>query len=115
MYILIGIIALLLIIVIFYFLSKGKADSASPEGDAKRFARLLVSEIKLYNENKVQTGLKNNNLSDSLRAEISDARMKYKKRIPRTDLENHFDEALVEILADGNQEKLGSEIRSCFK
>ena len=117
MYILIGIIALLSIIAIFYFLSKGKADSASasPEDDAKRFARLLVSEIKLYNENKVQLGLQNNNLFDILRDEIGEARIKYKKRIPQADLENNFDDALVEILADGNQDKLGSGIRSCFK
>ncbi len=115
MYYLTGLIGLIAVIAIFYFLSKGKTGAENSENDAKRFARRLVSEIKLYNESKVERALQNNNLLVSLREEIGETRMKYKKRIPQVDLERHFDDAVVEILADGNPDKLGSEIRSCFR
>ena len=53
MYILLGIIALLILFAVFYFSSKGKGVQSDSADDAKMFARLLVSEIKLYNEKKV--------------------------------------------------------------
>ena len=115
MYYLIGIIALLVLAAVFYFLSKGKGEPGNAENDAKRFARLLVSEIKLYNETKIQSALQNNNLFDALRNEIGEAQRTYKKRFPAVESEKHFDDALVEILADGDASKLGSGIRSCFK
>ena len=121
MNILFVIFALLVLIAIFYFLSKNKGDlagledSIGLENDARRFARLLVSEIKLYNEDKVQRGLQNNNLAESLRDEIVEARSRYNKRIAGDDMQSYFDDALVEILADGDATKLGSGIRSCFK
>ena len=115
MYYLIGIIALLGLAAVFYFLTRGRSEPNNSENDAKRFARLLVSEIKLYNESKIQSALQNNNLFDALRNEIGEAQTTYKKRFPGAESEKYFPDALIEILADGDVCKLGSGIRSCFK
>ena len=99
---------LVLVILIFRSFSKGEnKDQDLVENDAKRFAKLLVSEIKLYNEYKLQRGLKNNNLYESLNLEIEEARKKFKKRFSKTDFDWIFDNALVEVLADGDKSKLG--------
>ena len=115
MYIFLGIIALLALIAAFYFLSKGKGAQNNSEADAKKFARLLVSEIRLYNADKVQRGLQNNNLSDSLRGEIDEARRIYKKQITNADSESYFDQAVIDILADGDKSKLNSGFKSSLK
>ena len=100
---------------VFYFLSKDKGEETDSEADAKRFARLLVSEIKLFNESKVQHGLQNKNLSDTLRDEIREARKKYKSRIPNAADERYFDHALIEVLADGDQSKFDEGIKSSLR
>ena len=45
-------------------------DDRRYHNDARRFARLLVSEIKLYNEQKVRDGREQGNLYERLREEI---------------------------------------------
>lgn len=77
------------------------------ETDARRFARLLVAEIKLSEDYKVERGLRNNNLYDSLQDEIESARKKYKKRILDKNQEKYFDDAVLEVLAGGDRSKLG--------
>jgi len=101
-----GMIALGVIILIHYFFFR-KEVKPQVENDAVRFARLLVAEIKLNNDYKVQRGLKNNNLYESMKDEIDEARNKYKKRISDESLEGKFDNALIEILADGDKNRLG--------
>jgi hypothetical protein len=78
--------------------------------DARRFARLLVSEIKLYNEQKVKDGREQGNLYGLLRDEIDRSRQMYDKRAhpsvaPRYD---YFHQELVNTLADGDAAKLGA-------
>jgi hypothetical protein len=78
--------------------------------DARRFARLLVSEIKLYNEQKVTDGRAGGNLYDRLRDEIDRSRQMYDKRVhasvsPRFD---YFHQELVNTLAEGDASKLGA-------
>jgi hypothetical protein len=78
--------------------------------DARRFARLLVSEIKLYNEQKVTDGRAEGNLYDRLRDEIDRSRQMYDKRVhpsvsPRYD---YFHQELVNTLAGGDAAKLGA-------
>jgi hypothetical protein len=78
--------------------------------DARRFARLLVSEIKLYNEQKVTDGRAEGNLYDRLRDEIDRSRQMYDKRVhpsvvPRFD---YFHQELVNALAGGDASKLGA-------
>jgi hypothetical protein len=101
------IILLTLATIALYFIF-GRKNNSSPrlKNDAKRFARLLVSEIKLYESYKIERGIKNNNLYESLRNEIEEARKKYKKRISDAKFERFFDDALIEILAIGDKSKL---------
>lgn len=77
--------------------------------DARRFARLLISEIKLYNEQKVQEGRQQGNIYERLREEIDRSRQMYDKRIapPVAARYDYFHHELVNTLAEGNQEKLG--------
>ena len=79
------------------------------ETSAKRYARLLVSEIKLYHEAAVRVGRENRDLMDRLRPEIDRARKLYEERVPATAGERHtyFQQELVRTLADGNAELLG--------
>jgi hypothetical protein len=76
---------------------------------ARRYARLLVSEIKLYHESAVTAGRRDRNLLERLRAEIDRARRLYGERVPaavqaRTD---YFDQELVRTLASGDASLLG--------
>jgi hypothetical protein len=89
------------------FLPEKRSTSGS-EDDAKRFARLLVAEIKLYETYKVERGMKTNDLLGSLVDEISAAREKFSYRFNSPEI---FDEALVSILADGDPAKLGPNFK----
>jgi hypothetical protein len=77
--------------------------------DARRFARLLVSEIKLYNENKVQEGRTKADLYDRLRDDIDRSRQMYDKRVaaPVAARHDYFHQELVNLLAEGDAAKLG--------
>ena len=84
-------------------------DDAKKHDEARRFARLLVSEIKLYNEPKVDAGRKNKDLYERLKEDIDRSRQMYDERIGedvRTK-SNYFYDELVRILADGHAEVLG--------
>jgi hypothetical protein len=79
------------------------------EGSAKRYARLLVSEIKLYNEAAVRVGRENRDLLNRLRPEIDRARRLYEERVPEGTSPQHayFQQELVHTLADGDAALLG--------
>lgn len=77
--------------------------------DARRFARLLVSEIKLYNAAKVNEGRRSFDLYDRLKDEIDRSRKVYDKRVSpavATRFDYFYDE-LVQTLAEGDINKLG--------
>ena len=85
------------------------AEDESRHEEARRFARLLVSEIKLYNEDAVDRGRQQNDLYARLREDIDRSREMYEKRISpdiRT-VRDYFHEELVRILADGDAGALG--------
>jgi len=69
-----------------------------------------VSEIKLYNEKKVQEGRLANDLYERLREAIDRSREMYDKRVqpPVAAKFDYFHYELVNALADGNAERLGS-------
>jgi hypothetical protein len=83
------------------------ADAESiAEGDvsARRYARLLVSEIKLYHQAAVVEGRRDRDLATRLGGEIARARTLYEERVPpdvrlRVD---YFHDELVRTLADGD-------------
>ena len=78
--------------------------------DARRFARLLVSEIKLYNEQAVSAGRERGDLYDRLREAIDRSREMYEKRVKPAVASkfDYFHYELVNGLAEGDQEKLGA-------
>jgi len=85
-------------------------DERRLHNDARRFARLLVSEIKLYNEKKVQEGRQERDLYERLREAIDRSREMYDKRVqpPVAAKFDYFHFELVNALADGEVERLGS-------
>jgi hypothetical protein len=97
---------------------KGEARSGEsvPEEDhsARRYARLLVSEIKLYNEAAVRAGREKRDLLTRLGPEIDRARRLYEERIPPSigARARYFQEELVHTLADGDAALLGSAQRA---
>jgi hypothetical protein len=79
--------------------------------DARKFARLLVSEIKLYNEQKVQAGRRDKNLYSLLRDDIDKSREMYEKRVSPSvaGQVDYFYDELVRLLADNQVSALGPE------
>jgi hypothetical protein len=84
-------------------------DDSKRHDEARRFARLLVSEIKLYNEPKVDAGRKNKDLYERLKEDIDRSRQMYDERIAEDvrKVSNYFYEELVRILADGDASAMG--------
>ena len=88
------------------------ADTGGGEAvheEARRLARLLVTEIKLYNEEQVEAGRRNRNIYEVLREDIDRSRQIYEERIDdtvRTEAD-YFHDELVRILAAGESEILG--------
>ena len=84
-------------------------EETKKQDEARRFARLLVSEIKLYNEAKVDQGRKNKDLYERLKEDIDRSRQMYDERIPEDvrKSSNFFYDELVRILADGDAGALG--------
>ncbi len=78
--------------------------------DARRFARLLVSEIKLYKESQVNEGRSRHDLYDRLRDDIERSREMYDKRVKPEVAQryDYFHHELVNTLAEGDAAKLGN-------
>jgi hypothetical protein len=76
---------------------------------ARRYARLLVSEIRLYHEDAVIAGRRDRDLSYRLSGEISRARVLYHQRVPPhvPDAAQYFESELVRTLANGDRSLLG--------
>ena len=72
--------------------------------DARRYACLLVSEIKRYNEANPLAGLPDRSLPERLKGEIERCTNVYARRLATF---NFFDEALCEILGAGDVDVLG--------
>jgi hypothetical protein len=80
---------------------------------AQRFARLLVDEIKLYNQAKVAEGRKNKDLYDRLKEVIDKSRATYQKRYGNTVAAsgNYFQNEMVRSLAEDDLSIMGSNFR----
>jgi hypothetical protein len=79
-------------------------DDAEEHVSAQRYARLLVSEIKLYHEDAVIEGRRDRDLATRLGGEIARARVMYEQRVPPHIRQHadHFHHELVRTLADGD-------------
>jgi hypothetical protein len=78
--------------------------SADDDAAARRYARLLVSEIKLYHEPAVVAGRRERDLGTRLGGEIARARVLYEQRVPPHIREHtdYFQDELVRTLANGD-------------
>ena len=79
--------------------------------DAKRFARLLVSEIKLYNEQHVAEGRANRDVYVRLKRDIDRSRDMYEKRVAQVVSRkvDYFHDEIIRILGDNDPSALGSD------
>ena len=76
---------------------------------ARRFAKLLVDEIKLYNQAKVVEGRAHKDIYARLRDDIDKSRATYDKRYGSTSASsgNYFTQELIRILANDDPSLLG--------
>jgi hypothetical protein len=77
---------------------------------ARRFAKLLVEEIKLYNQSKVDEGKQQKDLYDRLKVDIEKSRATYDKRYAESAVASadYFNQELVRILADNDVSLMGA-------
>ena len=85
------------------------SEEAELHKKAKRFAKLLVEEIMLYNQAKVAQGKKNQDLYARLREDIEKSRATYEKRYGESPAAsaNYFNQELIRILADNDVSLMG--------
>jgi hypothetical protein len=90
--------------------SLSEADQKSHK-DAKRFAKLLISEIELYNKPKVSDGRKNKDLYKRLKSDIDRSRQTFEKRFGKTVGKqfDYFHDELVRTLAGNDPSLLGAD------
>jgi len=88
-----------------------QAAAADPEEsrrheEARRFARLLVSEILLYNEKEIEEGRRKKDLYERLKEDIDRSRQMYLNRLTLTNGPDYFLQELVRSLAAGDESAL---------
>ena len=78
---------------------------------AQRFAKLLVDEIRLYNQAKVKEGRQSRELYKVLRVDIEKSRDTYNRRYANTSVADagYFTQEVIRILADNDASVLGSD------
>lgn len=89
-------------------------EDADVHRKAHRFARLLVDEIKLYNQAKVAEGRRNKDLYDRLREDIDKSRGTFQKRYGHTAAASgdYFHHELLRSLAEDDISIMGSNFRN---
>jgi hypothetical protein len=89
------------------------AEDADTHRKAQRFARLLVDEIKLYNQAKVAEGRRNKDLYDRLKEDIDKSRATFQKRYGSTiaSTGDYFQKEVVRSLAEDDLSVMGSAFR----
>jgi hypothetical protein len=88
-------------------------EDAEVHRKAQRFARLLVDEIKLYNQAKVSEGRKSKDLYDRLKDEIEKSRATWMKRYGNTSAAgaDYFSGEVVRSLAEDDSSLMGANFR----
>ncbi|MFI5304132.1 MAG: response regulator [Nitrospiria bacterium] len=84
-------------------------DNAAPEispeeklkhEEAKRFARLIISDIALYNQKEIEAGIENGNVEEILKDEMAEAEKLFRDRVSKEIRENsnYLQEALRDLV-----------------
>ncbi len=84
-------------------------DQEAAHEEARRLARLLVSEIQLYNQDAVEEGRRNRDIYERLKDDIDRSRQLYEERVdPEVrDRTDYFYQELVRQLGAGDAKALG--------
>jgi hypothetical protein len=84
-------------------------DEEARHEEARRLARLLVSEIKLYNEEQVMEGRRSNDIFERLKEDIERSRQLYDARVDERVREktDYFYQEMVRVLGAGDPKALG--------
>lgn len=88
-------------------------EDADVHRKAQRFARLLVDEIKLYNQAKVAEGRRNRDLYDRLKEDIEKSRTTFQKRYGSTAAASgdYFQKEVLRSLAEDDLSVMGANFR----
>lgn len=88
-------------------------EDADVHRKAQRFARLLVDEIKLYNQAKVAEGRRNKDLYDRLKEDIEKSRATFQKRYGSTAAASgdYFQKEVLRSLAEDDLSVMGGNFR----
>jgi len=88
-------------------------EDADVHRKAQRFARLLVDEIKLYNQAKVAEGRRHKDLYDRLKEDIDKSRGTFQKRYGNTAAASgdYFQNELLRSLAEDDISIMGANFR----
>ena len=66
---------------------------------AKRLARAILSDVALYNREKLETGIKNDTVFEVLKDELEEGRQHFTSRVaPQLASSNIYDIAVVDVL-----------------
>ena len=66
---------------------------------ARRAARAIVSDVAIYNREKVEEGIKNDSIFEIMAAEIDEGRIHFNERVtPEIAASNIYDIAVVDVL-----------------
>jgi hypothetical protein len=89
------------------------AEDADTHRKAQRFARLLVDEIKLYNQAKVAEGRRHKDLYDRLKDDIEKSRATFQKHYGSTPAASgdYFQREVVRSLAEDDASVMGESFR----
>lgn len=89
------------------------AEDADTHRKAQRFARLLVDEIKLYNQAKVAEGRRHKDLYDRLKDDIEKSRSTFQKRYGSTAAASgdYFQKEVVRNLAEEDVAVMGASFK----
>lgn len=89
------------------------AEDADTHRKAQRFARLLVDEIKLYNQAKVAEGRRNRDLYDRLKDDIEKSRASFQKRYGTSVAASadYFQKEVIRSLAEDDLTVMGPNFK----
>ena len=80
-----------------------RVDEADPEAveKARRFARIIVSDVALYNQDAVIEGLKNGTFYELLKNDVDEGRELYEKRVPAAikSIKDYYQEAFDNFIS----------------
>ena len=92
------------------FAGGGRTGEGDPRHEeARRLARLLVSEIRLYNEEEVEAGRRTGDVYERLKEDVDRSRQMYEERVDPEVREStdYFYQELVRNLGGGDAKALG--------